>query len=266
MSYYYDGNSDTRDSSTGKRVNVKGMSRLRLKFFAIVMVAVGIICTALVQRHLPANVFSAPTSELTLLIVGQAVSWTAVPIYAWLLVTGFEHTRNPLQYIIRLVVLAAICEVPYDIVYTGHTFDWSSQNPVWALVVCLIVLVILRAADEAPDAQQHRGTLWTKRIAAVVSGELWIAIFQMGTAVGIVPVGTMLLGFTVIFYACRNKENMMMTISGIWGAVMFITPAMGLLPIHFRNDRPGYDVTSKWAQLLFYALYPALLIACIPLA
>lgn len=266
MSYYYDDNSHTRDSKTGKRVSVKGMSRLRLKFFAIVMVAIGVVCTAMVQRHLPADVLRASTSELTLLIVGQAVSWTAVPIYAWLLVTGFEHTRNPLHYILRLTVLAAVCEVPYDIVYTGHPFDLSSQNPVWALVVCLIVLVILRSADDAPDAREHKGALWGKRIAAVVSGELWIAIFQMGTALGVVSVGTMLLGFTVIFYALHNKENKMMMASGFWGALMFITPAMGLLPLHYRNDRPGYDVTSRWTQILFYALYPLMLLACVPLA
>ncbi|MDR4174458.1 hypothetical protein FO522_33775, partial [Bacillus nitratireducens] len=52
----------------------------------------------------------------------------------------YQNTHNLNLYTLRLLVLALICEVPYDFTTFGCAFDMRSQNPVFGLVIALFVL------------------------------------------------------------------------------------------------------------------------------
>ena len=60
-------------------------------------------------------IFGSDTSNmtsLTAMVLCDVVSWFAAPIYAWLLVQGFQQTRNRVAYGVQLLLLALIAEVP----------------------------------------------------------------------------------------------------------------------------------------------------------
>lgn len=50
------------------------------------------------------------------------------PLYAYLAAEGIEHTSNRQKYAIRLMFLAFISEIPYDLVWTGHLYSSEIQN------------------------------------------------------------------------------------------------------------------------------------------
>ena len=50
------------------------------------------------------------------------------PLYAYLAAEGIEHTSNRPQYAIRLMCLAFISEIPYDLAWTGHLYASETQN------------------------------------------------------------------------------------------------------------------------------------------
>lgn len=78
----------------------------------------------------------------------RAVGRLAFPIYAFLIVNGFEKTHNVKRYLTRLVAFAAVSQIPYVVGLHANRFP----DGVTALVlsgrwfVCLIFIVVICVA------------------------------------------------------------------------------------------------------------------------
>lgn len=169
--------------------------------------------------------------------IGAVASWFAIPIYAWLLVRGFRETHNRVAYGVQLLLLALICEVPYDLATSGKTFDFNSQNPVFGLFIAFVVLAAL----------EWVAARYQKAMRVVLS-------------VGLMSIGSVTLGFVLIFTLMRQYENSMMFTAGLFGAVMMIAPGVGVAFVHYYNGKLGYK--HQWTKWAFYAVYPVILIIC----
>ena len=73
-------------------------------------------------------------------------------------------------------------------------------------------------------------------------------------------VGSVTLGFVLIFTLMRQHENSMMFTAGLFGAVMMIMPGIGVAFVHYYNGELGYK--RQWTKWAFYAAYPVILIFC----
>ncbi len=128
----------TRHLERNKEVKGKGLSQFRMKVLADVLLFFSPFSVA-VLPHIVGKPSRENMFALSVCVIGEAISWASIPIFAWLLYQGFEWTGNAWLYGLRLLVLALVCEVPYDYVMFGSAFDMRSQNPVFGLVVALIV-------------------------------------------------------------------------------------------------------------------------------
>lgn len=234
----------------------KGLSVFRLKVVGAVLMALSVASTTLVPR-----LFGALTADnmtaLTAAVVCEVVSWCAVPIYAWLLFDGWRHTHDVRRYALRLCAVAALAEPAYDRLTVGRWFDLRVQNPVWGLLVALIVLVVLdRLRTRYAGAAQ-----WAMTVAVVGAGMLWDLLLHIGVRQRVMPVGVLTLAFVLVFRFLSSRENTMMFTAGLLGAVMCITPAVGVAILHYRNGELGYRDRDghAWATWVFAALYPLML-------
>ena len=229
----------------------RGLSDLRLKTIGLVLVAVSALGTAVVAPGIAADLGAASVSQLTVAVLLEAVSWTALPIYAWLLYSGFAHTRSVARYGLRLAALAVVAEIPYDLATSGRVWDMSSQNPVFALLVSLIVVWALAWI-------RHRmpGRSALACVAIVVAGVLWPLLFNVGLRFGRYPGGVLIVLFSVIFSYLHRRENTMMAVGGALGAVALVFPAIGMAVLHYRNENPG----MLRGRYLFYLAYPVCLL------
>ena len=61
----------------------------------------------------------------------------AYPIFAFLLVEGYFHTRSVKGYALRLLALALVSEIPFNLMYGSRLFYPVHQNVIWTLLIGL---------------------------------------------------------------------------------------------------------------------------------
>lgn len=67
----------------------------------------------------------------------------AFPIYLYLLIEGFHKTKNIMKYGQRLLVLALVSEIPFDLALFDQWFNWNNQNIFFELLAVLLMCYLL---------------------------------------------------------------------------------------------------------------------------
>ncbi|MEG0215557.1 MAG: TraX family protein [Hungatella sp.] len=158
----------------------------------------------------------------------------AFPIFCFLLVEGFLHTRNVKNYALRLLVFSAISEIPFDLAIQAGWFDPSLQNVYFTLFLGLVALI---------GIQKYQFTFWKQAVVVAVC---------FGTAVWLrTDYGAMGVCFIVLLYLLRDHKVQQM----IWGSIVIcgeMTAPLAFIPIRMYNGTRG-----KWnLKYLFYTFYP----------
>lgn len=239
---------DRRNNGVHRR---RGFSTFRYKVIGSIFLAFGVASSTLIPL-LMGDALS-DMAALTTVVIAEVVSWCAIPIFAWLLVEGYRHTHSKVAYGLRLLALAVICEVPYDYVTFGKVFSMESQNPVFALVLALLVLSLVDYARSKGNSLP-----WVLGSIFVVSGLLWSLILNIGLRQTVMNIGVVTTLFAVVFYLLYKRENTMMITAGVIGAFSFVGPAIGVAFLHYRNEILGYQ--QPWTKWAWYAVYPAMLL------
>lgn len=97
----------------------------------------------------------------------------AFPLYCFLLVEGFTHTRSVPKYALRLGIFALVSEFPFDIALNGSFFDPGYNNVFFTLLtglVCLWALDSLRTLGKEGKLPGFLGVFLS--CAAVLAGFL----------------------------------------------------------------------------------------------
>ncbi|AKA95978.1 TraX family protein [Corynebacterium ulcerans] len=191
---------------------------------------------------------------LTVGIVMEVISWCAIPLVAWLYTLAIKRGVNRWRLAGWTLIIAVVSEVPYDLASERRVWSVESQNPVWVL---LIALVVLAAIDTT--AQLSTAVRWAAMLGVTLAAIFWIVALSLGTRWGIIPMGVALLGFIMIFYLFWGAENRMMYSAGAFGAAMFISPALGTVFLHYRQpllDEEG-ELPAAWIPWA----YPAILLS-----
>ena len=76
----------------------------------------------------------------------RCIGRLAMPIYAFLLVQGYRHTRSFSRYALRLSAFAVLSEFPYDLLFRGVWLEFSNQNVLFTL---LCALLVMKALDQS---------------------------------------------------------------------------------------------------------------------
>ena len=87
------------------------------------------------------TVFFAHNEMISL--VFRLLGRTAAPVFCFFIAQGFYHTSNVKKYMLRLLVLAAISHLPYDLAFGLSIFRYTSV--VWPLALGLIALSVFKS-------------------------------------------------------------------------------------------------------------------------
>lgn len=76
--------------------------------------------------------------KVALSIVGRM----SFPLFSYLLVECYNHTKNKKRHIIRLLVISILSEVPWDYIVSGELVDFNSQNVAVTLTAGFAMLMM----------------------------------------------------------------------------------------------------------------------------
>lgn len=163
------------------------------------------------------------------------------PIFAFLLVEGFQRTGNVKRYVLRLGVFALISEIPFDLALSGQFMELSYQNVFFTLFIGLLTMVGFDAIEYKP---------WNKALKILLCGVVLVAGMTLAqilktdyAAIGVACI--------MVLYIFRRKKVMQIAA----GAVAFlweITAPLAFIPIGFYNGKRGLKM-----KYVFYVFYPA---------
>lgn len=175
----------------------------------------------------------------------QLAGGLAVPVFAFLLVEGFLHTSSYRKYLLSVAGISLISEIPYDLAMTGKLWDFSSQNALVSMVICLMMLYYLRMVK---DNLQIRGNL--ARLLIVTIAVFWAALFRA-------QYGLCMVLLTAVFYVFYSR-NVLKTILGILVSLLYVTGPISFYGIWCYNEVRN-DKYPKYMYYVFYPLHLAIL-------
>ena len=189
-------------------------------------------------------------ASATLAVVGQALEACAVPIFAFLLVEGSDHTSNFAKYFLRVLGLAAVSQLPYNLLITGSLLKFYGLNPVFAAVMSMVMLFFFR------QFREKKASHIAIKCCAFLFAFLWSNMLGVSHGAACVIVTAVLWGF-------RGKPNLRTALGVLvmLGCVVFSTFYMAapisFLIIYFYSGEQG-----SHNRIANYLAYPVLLLIC----
>ena len=190
----------------------------------------------------------------------------AFPIFAFMAVEGYFHTRNFKKYMLRMLLFAVLSEIPFDLMYGGTWFYPVHQNVLWTFLLGLLGVWLM-------EQVRKKGKIWMYLLvcvlvvpAGLVLGTLCMVDYY---GVGVLTV------FVFYFLHGRKWWCFLGQLAALYwlnvellGGLMYPVQLFGmefelcqqglallaLIPIWLYRGRQGYH--SKPFQYLCYVFYP----------
>ena len=173
----------------------------------------------------------------------QLIGGLAVPVFAFLLVEGFQNTRSYARYLLTMLLFAAISEAPYDLATTGRWVDWSGQNALFTLSLCLVMLYGLRLCARPGLAYR------VAQACVVLAAAFWSVVLRCGFGLCTV----LLVAVYYLFYERKGVRVLL----GCAISLMYVTGPISAYPLWSYGGEKGRRINKYW----FYLFYPAHLLA-----
>ena len=190
----------------------------------------------------------------------------AFPIFAFMAVEGYFHTRSFKKYILRMLLFAVLSEIPFDLMYGGTWFYPVHQNVLWTFLLGLLGVWLM-------EQVRKKGKTWMYLLVCVlvVPAGLVLGTFCMVDYYGV----GVLTVFVFYFLHGRKWWCFLGQLAALYwlnvellGGLMYPVQLFGmefelcqqglaflaLIPIWLYRGRQGYH--SKPFQYLCYAFYP----------
>ncbi|NLY49374.1 MAG: hypothetical protein GX059_10235 [Clostridiales bacterium] len=235
------------------------MSTFALKLLAIIVMAVDHVTAVFVPF------------DSWLYLPGRLIGRLAFPIFAFLLVEGFHHTRSVKKYLTRLGIFALISELPFDLAFYNSHFSvfggniktdlpgmfsnpqlydtvvkrfLEYQNIFFTLFLGLSAIWLISEVEK----KYHKNILILNLLNALITVGLSLLAELMNTDYGFM--GVLLI---VAFYLFRGKKIFIgLSLLLLSGNIIQAFSTLAVLPIAFYNGKKG-----KSMKYFFYAFYPA---------
>ncbi len=208
-----------------------GISAAVLKWIAVVTMIIDHFAVAVYPQFV--------SYEYSVYYIMRKIGRIAFPIYCFLLVEGFFHTKNVVKYFRNCFLFAILSEIPFNMAIFGKVLYPRGQNVYFTLCIGLATLMILNRLKERQAPQYMLLRIVIIVLAAGAGQILEVDYHWKGVL------------FIIMFYYMRNMQEWIRNLVGICAFAYEVTAPLAFIPIHFYNGARGRQM-----KYLFYAIYP----------
>lgn len=193
------------------------------------------------------NAIKLPEAQKWLILykILRMIGRISFPLYSFLIVEGFRKSSNVFKYIIRILTLAIVSEIPFDLMIFNKlgVECFQVQNVLWTFFVALIMLSTIKLISNWPAPLSVFPAVIAAIITFFIRSDYWLE--------GII--------LTYIFYMFRHDLNMKCLLALIVTFAMTYTKyhgagALSIFFIYFYDGTKGY-LDLKRIHYLFYPLH-----------
>lgn len=228
----------------------RGISGIVLKQIAIVSMTIDHLAAFILGKYLyhPDIYFDMRLNSAELFEflsdiyrISRMIGRLAFPIYCFLLVEGFFHTKNIKKYALHLFLFALISEIPFDLALSGSWVHLGDQNVFFTLFLGLCLMYALEYIGNLPLKYGISAILFA--IAYYCNPDYsWLGLFLI-----------------FILYRTRDKRALQCVLGAL--CVTWELPAvLAFLPIYFYNGHRGEQ--NKYFFYLYYPMHLLLFYTC----
>lgn len=217
------------------RFKEKGISADALKWIALITMFIDHI-GAVVLEYIPQ--IENPTVYAVYFIL-RFIGRLAFPIYCFLLVEGYIHTRNPMRYLRDLMIFGAISEIPFEICFMTEVGN-GFHNVYWTLTLGLAVIMAL----DYIKRNRFANNTWLNLIIMIVGAYVAETLECDYGAIGVLLI--------YILYRTRD-DRVKQSVFGSIAMLYEVTAPIAFVLTFFYN---GERKIRKY-KYAFYAFYPA---------
>lgn len=245
----------------GNHYKKTGISVNALRTWGILFMAAGVLGRGVIQNHILGftglstqqmlDAMAASETAMnyaTFSIALQALETCAAPIFAVLLVEGILHTSDFYKYFTRVLGVTLLTEIPYNLCVGKGILDFSTRNPMFALVLGMLLIFFYQRYAE----KGFKNVL--VKILVTVAALVWVRMLT-------IDFGTPMLVLIAVLWATRGKANYRNFI-GASAAIacslfnpFFLASPMSFLAIHMCNWEKNEE-----NRTVNYLSYPGILL------
>lgn len=214
----------------------------QLKKIALVSMAIDHAAVGLIEQSELASGAAWSLCGTAMRLVGRV----AFPLFAFMIAEGAVHTRDRRRYALRLLLLAVVSEIPFNLVAGGTWSFPADQNTVFTL---LLGLLAIWAGDLI--CRFVPGSAYERYVRVLVAVPFGVAAYYLKTDYDFL--GVMLI---VILYTLRTEPQLRTAVCGTLLFCMYmnfygIAACVAIFLINRYNGEKGGG-----SGKVFYAFYP----------
>lgn len=206
---------------------LKCLSGSTLKAIAVISMTIDHVALYVMAGHLDKQ-------DLWPYDVLREVGRLAFPVFAFLVVEGYHHTRNLKRYVMNLLLTALVSEIPWFLLG-----QYDSHNVLFTLLLGLVGVILTDRISQKS---------WLLSVPSFIIGLIatWINTDYSWHGIGLM----------VVFYLFRDKQFLIFPFGlpflleyGIIGT------SMGIIACLCYNGSRGF-ARGRWPKFFFYIYYP----------
>lgn len=160
----------------------------------------------------------------------------AFPIFAFLLVNGFLHTKDRKRYGLNLFIFALLSEIPFNLLF-NNALTFPKQNVMFTLLLGYLALCCL---------DYFKG----KPLISVFS----IVLLYVMTRLIKADYGASGYLFILMLYGLRKEKAIQSLACSMLLSMKFMV-FLSFIPINMYNGERGF-IKTRFSKYCFYAFYP----------
>jgi hypothetical protein len=244
----------------------RGISGSTIKIIAVVTMMIDHIAASLLTRLLIARgiyslygmsdrnaIMSWWAENGTLydtVMVMREIGRLGFPIFCFLLVEGFQKTRNVRKYLFRLGMFALISEIPFDLAFSARVLEFQYQNVYFTLFIGILALY---AIDWLMNHTLPKAAGWCLMVTGVIAPGCYFFEytgdgFRLETLI-ITAVLTLAAAGALACFGIRSKRGL----AGMQqlGAAVTVGVIAMLVADLLRTDYSGMGVLTILVMYIF---------------